>query len=161
MQCNPNHMFLGSLSSKNKSELGDILIALRIFVDAKMKKANMVKCIQDHFIDPSHIKDCESPRFSGLFPGACHPCQLAHQLGSENNPPPHPQWPGIYQPTPGPLYSCSQTLDYRYHPYTTAILPQSYYHLQPVQFSHGASSVMTDSRNFDNITHYPPPPPQM
>ena len=58
------------------------------------------------------------------------------------------------KPTPGPSYSYPQTSDYRYHPYT---LPQSYYH-PPFQLSHGACSVMTDSRNF---THHPPPPPQM
>jgi len=61
-----------------------------------------------------------------------------------------------YQPTLGPSYSYPQTSDYRYHPYT---LPQSYYH-PPLQFSHGASGVMTDS-NFNNITQNPPPPPQM
>ena len=158
MQRNPNHAFSGSLSSKNKSELGDILIALGILVDAKAKKADMVKRIQDHFNDPSHIEDRESPRFSGLFPGARRPRQPARQpeLEVENNPPPHPQWPGIYQPTPGPSYSYPQTSNYRYHPYT---LPQSYYH-PPFQFSHGAStsSVMPDSRNF---TNHPPPPPQM
>jgi hypothetical protein len=156
MQHNPNHTFSGSLSSKNKSELGDILIALGILVDTKAKKADMVKCIQDHFNDPSHIDDRENPRFSGLFSGTRRPRQLPRQPESEaeNNPAPHPQWPGIYQPNPGPSYSHPQTSDHRYHPYT---LPHSYYH-PPLQPSH---SVMTDSRNFNSITHHPPPPPQM
>jgi len=65
IQNNAGHAFSGSLASKNKSELEDIIVAVGL---ATGRKAEMIQRIQDYF--KYHPEDAKSARYSGLFSSA-------------------------------------------------------------------------------------------
>jgi hypothetical protein len=63
MQQDPTHAFSGTLASKNKTELGDILIALGLSVDGK--KDDLRQRLEDHFKMFPDLKN--NARYAGLF----------------------------------------------------------------------------------------------
>ena len=67
IQNNAVHVFSGSLTSKNKPELEDIVIALGL---ATGTKAEMAQRILDYF--KYHPEDAKSACYSALFSGARH-----------------------------------------------------------------------------------------
>ena len=73
MQQDPMHAFSGTLALKNKTELGDILIALGLPVDGK--KDDLRQRLEDHFKTFPDLKN--NVRYAGLFTHRTRRSQVA------------------------------------------------------------------------------------
>lgn len=112
-----------SLKSKNKPQLGDIMVSLGLHIDMKLKKDDLYDQILAFFDDPAHATLKASDRYKNLFTSSRRR-RVAPNLELPPNQPPslvlnNPNlisFDEASRPGPSCLHSTSPSPP-RYHPY--------------------------------------------